>query len=347
MNLENKEFNNLFQSIAQLIDESRQQVAVAINSELTMLYWRVGKYIKSEVLDNKDRAPYGGEIIDDLSIKLTDSFGKGWNRRQLYHCLHTVETFPEKEIVHTLCTQLSWSHIREFIQIKDELKRTFYIELCKNERWSVRVLRKKIDSMLYERTALSKKPEELIKQELKTLKESGLSTPDLVFRDPYVLDFLGLKDTYSEKDLETAILKELQQFIIELGTDFSFLARQKRITIDNEDFYIDLLFYHRNLKCLVALDLKLGKFKAAYKGQMELYLKWLNKYDRREGENSPIGLILCAEKSNEQIELLELNDGNIRVAEYITNLPSKDLLAEKLHQAYLLALESSNKTDKE
>lgn len=191
--------------------------------------------------------------------------------------------------------------------------------------------------MLFERSALSRKPEELLRQELSTLQSGGAVTPDLVFRDPYVLDFLGLSDTYSERDLESAILTQLQQFIIELGSDFAFLARQKRILIDNEDFKIDLLFYHRGLRRLVAIDLKLGRFKATYKGQMELYLKWLDKHERKEGEESPIGLILCAEKSQEQIELLELDKGHIRVSEYLTQLPPKEVFASRLHKAIELA----------
>jgi predicted nuclease of restriction endonuclease-like (RecB) superfamily len=197
-------------------------------------------------------------------------------------------------------------------------------------------LEERIGSILFERTALSKRPSDLIKKELNVLKSEGTVTTDLVFRDPYVLDFLGLKDTYSENDLESAILKQLQQFIIELGTDFAFIARQKVITIDGEDFRIGLLFYHRGLRRLVAIDLKLDKFKAAYKGQMELYLKWLDKHERKNGEESPIGLI-CSEKQQEQIELLELNRGQIRVSEYLTQLPPKRLLAEKLHYAIEIA----------
>ena len=195
----------------------------------------------------------------------------------------------------------------------------------------------RIGSMLFERTALSKKPSDLIMKELNVLKSEGTVTTDLVFRDPYVLDFLGLKDTYSENDLESAILRQLQQFIIELGTDFAFIARQKVITIDQEDFRIDLLFYHRGLRRLVAIDLKLDKFKAAYKGQMELYLKWLDKHELKNGEESPLGLILCSQKQQEQIELLELNRGQIRVSEYLTQLPPKELLAEKLHYAIQIA----------
>ena len=205
--------------------------------------------------------------------------------------------------------------------------------MCKIDKWSTRTLENRIDSMLYERTAISKKPDETIIKELELLKNEQKLSPDLVFRDPYFLDFLGLKDTYSEKDIESAILAELQNFIIELGSDFCFMARQKRITIDNQDYYIDLLFYHRKLKCLVAIELKLGRFTAADKGQVELYLRWLEKYEQQEGENPPIGLILCSGKNEEHVELMQLNKSNIRVADYLTELPDKKILEQKLHQS--------------
>jgi predicted nuclease of restriction endonuclease-like (RecB) superfamily len=232
---------------------------------------------------------------------------------------------------------LSWSHFVEIIPLKDDLQRNFYAEMCRIERWSVRTLRKKIDDMLYERTAISNKPEELVKKELAALREEDRLTPDLVFRDPYFLDFLGLKDTFSEKDLETAILREMEGFILELGAGFSFVARQKRITVDNEDYYLDLLFFHRKLKRLIAIELKLGKFKAAYKGQMELYLRWLEKYEKEPGEETPLGLILCAGKASEQIELLQLHNSGIKVAEYMTELPERKLLEQKLHKAVEMA----------
>jgi len=209
-----------------------------------------------------------------------------------HHCLRFAEVLPDIQIVNALRTQLSWTHIRTVIAIDDELKRTFYIEMCRTEKWSTRLLQERINSMLYERTAISKKPEETIKNEIKQLGDGGQITPDMVFRDPYFLDFLDLRDSYSEKDLESAIVAELQRFIIELGSDFAFLARQKRLTIDNRDYYLDLLFYHRRLKLLVAIDLKIGEFDAAFKGEMELYLAWLEKYESMDGENPPIGLIL-------------------------------------------------------
>lgn len=244
-----------------------------------------------------------------------------------------AEVFPDEKNVYTLCRQLTWSHIRLLVPIEDKIQREFYVSMSVDQRWSVRTLKAKIESMLYERTAIAKKPDEIIIHDLEELRNERKMSADLVFQDPYVLDFLGMHDNYSEKDLESAIIAELQRFITELGNDFAFLARQKRITVDNEDYYIDLLFYHRRLRCLVAIDLKLGRFQAAYKGQMELYLRWLEKYDMADGENKPIGLILCAGKNEEHIELMHLDDNNIRVSEYMTKLPDRKLLEEKLQQA--------------
>jgi predicted nuclease of restriction endonuclease-like (RecB) superfamily len=232
---------------------------------------------------------------------------------------------------------LSWTHIKSIIYLKGDLKREFYATLCQKEHWSTRTLENRINTMLYERTALSKLPEKTIEMQLKELKEKDKMTPELVFRDPYVLDFLELSDTYSEKDLERAILNALEKFILELGKDFYFVARQKRITLDNIDYYMDLVFYHRKLRCFVVIDLKLDKFRAEYKGQMELYLRYLEKYEMEKGENPPVGIILCTEKGKEQIELLFLPKDRIKVSEYLTKLPPKELFAEKLHKAILTA----------
>lgn len=248
-----------------------------------------------------------------------------------------AEAFPDEQIIYTLSREVSWSHFVEILPLKDQLRRDFYTEMSRIERWSVRTLRQKIGGMLYERTALSNKPDTLIKRELRALREDDRPTPDLIFRDPYFLDFLGLKDTYSEKDIETAILRELEKFLLELGAGFTFVARQKRITVDDEDYYLDLLFYNRKLRRMVAVELKLDKFKPAYKGQMELYLRWLEKYEQEPVEESPIGLILCAGKSEEQIELLQLSESGIRVAAYLTELPPRELLRQKLHEAMMLA----------
>ena len=327
---------DLVKEISLYIEESKQQLAITVNATLSLLYWQIGKRINEEILQNQ-RAEYGKEIVSALSEQLTIDYGSGWSKRQLHHCIRFSEVFPDFEIVHTLCSQLSWSHIRLIIPMEDSLKRDFYIEMCKLEKWSTRKLHERIQSMLFERTAISKKPEQTIKNELALLNKEQKLSADLVFKDPYVLDFLGLKDTYSEKDLESTIIAELQRFISELGSDFAFLARQKRITIDTTDYYIDLLFYHRRLKCLVAIDLKIGNFEASYKGQMELYLRYLEKYEQVEGENSPIGLILCSGKNEEHVELLQLDKSNIRVADYLTVLPSQEVLKQKLHQAIEIA----------
>jgi predicted nuclease of restriction endonuclease-like (RecB) superfamily len=248
-----------------------------------------------------------------------------------------AEVFPSQQVVGTLSQCLGWSHFVEIIYLPNDLQRDFYAEMCRIERWSVRTLRAKVQSMLFERTALSRKPAELARQELEALREEDRLTPDLVFRDPYLLHFLGLADSYNEKDLETAILHELQQFILELGAGFAFIARQKRLVIDGKDYYIDLLFYHRRLRRLLVIDLKVGAFEAADKGQMELYLRWLERHELQPGEESPLGLILCADKGEEQIELLQLDRSGIRVASYLTDLPPLPLLQKKLHDAVLSA----------
>ena len=319
----------LFIDIKKLVEDSRNNVAQTINAELTVMYWNIGNRINNDILNNQ-RAEYGKQTVLTLSRQLTTEFGKGWSVQQLQHCLHFVETFPDFQIVSTLWRQLSWSHFKTVMYLKDELQRGFYAQMCAVEQWSVRTLKSKIDGMLFERTAISKKPENLAKLEIKQLAESGSLSPDLVFKDHYVLDFLDLKDTYQEKDLETAIVQDIERFILELGVGFAFVERQKRMIIDNTDFALDLLFFHRKLNRLVAIELKLGKFKASYKGQMELYLRWLEKHETEASENQPIGLILCAEGNAEQIELMQLDKGNIKVAEYMTKHLPKALLAEKL-----------------
>lgn len=322
----------LLSEIQQIIDHSRQYVARVVNSEITVLYWAVGMRIHRELLKG-ERAEYGKQIFEKLSLHLTQTYGKGWSARHLRDCLRMAEVVADEQILHTLCAKLSWSHLRLIMAIDEPIKRDFYIEICCLENWSVRQLQERIKSMLFERTAISKKPEKTIQQEIANLRNEKILSPDLTFRDPYILNFLGLSDSYDEYDLESAIVSELQRFIIELGGDFAFLARQKRITIDNRDYKIDLLFYHRRMKCLVAIDLKIGEFEAAYKGQMELYLRYLEKYEQLDGENTPVGLILCTGKNHEHVELLQLDKSNIRVAEYLTLLPSRKILEEKLHQS--------------
>lgn len=324
--------NKLLADIRQMIEATKSQVAATVNSAMTLMYWHIGDRINREVLGG-GRAAYGKQVVETLALKLTAEYGKGFDSKNLRRMMQFASVFPNLQIVAPLVRQLSWSHFLQVIPIDDDLARNFYLTMAVDQRWSKRTLKAKIDGMLYERTAIAKQPEEVVIHDLEELRNERKMSADLVFQDPYVLDFLGLHDNYSEKDLESAIIAELQRFITELGNDFAFLARQKRITVDDEDYYIDLLFYHRRLRCLVAIDLKLGKFQAAYKGQMELYLRWLEKYDMAEGENKPIGLILCAGKNEEHIELMHLDDSNIRVADYMTKLPDRKLLEHKLQQA--------------
>jgi predicted nuclease of restriction endonuclease-like (RecB) superfamily len=255
-----------------------------------------------------------------------------------------AEVFPDEEIVVSLARQLSWTHFIALIPLKQPLEREFYAEMCRVERWSVRTLRERIGSQLYLRTAIAKKPENIVQAEINHLRSGGQMTPDLVFRDPYMLDFLGLPHDYSERDLEDAILREMERFLLELGVGFTFVARQKRVSVDNKDFYLDLLFYHRHLKRLVAVELKLEEFQPAHKGQMELYLRWLDKHDRAVGEEPPIGLILCASAGTEQVELLDLGASHIRVAEYLAHIPDRQVLQAQLHRAVELARERATQS---
>jgi predicted nuclease of restriction endonuclease-like (RecB) superfamily len=334
----------LFNTVKGLIQASKQHVAVSVNAEMSMLYWKIGTVIHQEIL-KEERAEYGRQIVATLSRQLESEYGKSFSEKSLRRMIQFAELFPEEQIVVSLIRQLSWSHFMEILPIQDPLMREFYIQMCIHEKWSVRTFRERIQSMLYERTAISRKPEDVIINDLELLKSEQKLNPDLVFKDPYFLDFLGLKDAYSEKDLEASIIVELQRFIIEMGSDFAFMARQKRITIDHRDYFVDLLFYHRRLKCLVVVDLKMGEFEAGFKGQMELYLRFLEKYEKVEGENDPIGLILCSGKSSEHIELMQLGKSNIRVADYLTALPSQQVLQDKLHKAVEIARHKMKQRD--
>ena len=347
-NINNINIDILYNDVSNMIEKAKEQVAIHVNTELVMLNWNIGNRIKVELLDNK-KPEYGKQVIKELSKKLVENYGRGYSSSNLYRMLQLNEFFSDFKNFATLSRNLSWSHFIEIVKLDTDVKRKFYATMCINEHWSVRTLRERIGSALFERTAISKKPEQTIINDLQLLTNENKMTTDLFFRDPYILDFLELKDTYSEKDLENAIINELEKFILEMGNDFAFLARQKRITIDGRDFYIDLLFYHRKLKRLVVVELKLEEFKPEHKGQVELYLKWLDKYEKAEGEESPVAIILCATKSDTMAELLELDNSGIHVAQYLTDYVPKGLLEEKFLSSIKNAkiqLEQRNK-DKE
>lgn len=310
---------NLFQELSLLIEQSQQQVVAQANSTLTLLFWHVGNRINNNILQNK-RADYGKQIVPTLSAQLENAYGRNFTEKNVRRIIKFAEQFSDVEIVRTLSRQLSWSHFVELLPLKNKEAKLYYAQKIGEAGWGIRDLRKQIAAKAFERTSIAN---------LQVTPQA----PALynTFKDPYFLDFLGLQNTYLKKDLEQAILRELEAFILELGKGFAFVERQKRMIIDGEDFHLDLLFYHRTLKRLVAVELKLGRFEAKHKGQMELYLKWLDKYEKQKDELPPVGLILCAESSREQIELLEMHKDGIMVAEYWTELPSKKELEQKIH----------------
>jgi predicted nuclease of restriction endonuclease-like (RecB) superfamily len=322
--------DSLHAELRALIASSRQRLAGAVNAELTRLYWTVGQRLSTEVLGG-ERASYGSQLLDQLGQQLSQEFGRGFEARNLRRMVKFAQAFPDAEIVSTLSTKLSWSHLVAIVPLKTPEARHFYAAQAAQDGWSVRELSSQIERRAFERTAIATAQAPLL--------QAADAAPALVFKDPYFLDFLGLSQGHDEGDLEAAILRQLEAFILELGRGFAFVERQKRMVIDGDDFYLDLLFYHRRLRRLVAIELKLGRFKAAHKGQMELYLKWLDKHERQPGEEAPIGLILCAESSREQVELLQMHKDGITVAEYWTELPPKAELEQQLHQALLEARE--------
>ena len=340
LNTENvPETNRLLLGIETLIEKAGRNIAVYLNTEINRLYWSIGNYIITE-MGFETYSQQGRQILATLSQTLTEKFGKGYTYSGLNRMVKVAETYSE-EMFATLSRTLSWSHFIELVAIEKPAKRLFYQQMCIMENWSIRTLRQKEDSMLFERTAIAAKPEDEILQTLQKTDNTNIS-PDLVFKNTYIVDFLGLSGYYSEKDLENAIVAELEKFILELGQGFAFLERQKRIPVDSIDYYLDLLFYHRKLNRLVAIDLKLGKFKPKYKGQMELYLKYLQKYEKQPHEEQPIGLLLCSEGNTEHIEFLLLDEKNIKVAQYLTELPDKQWFIEKLNKSIAIAQQNIN-----
>jgi len=314
----------LLADLREIIRRGKLQAVAAVNSSLTLTYWQVGKRINEDVLQG-GRAAYGQQVVATVAQRLVEQYGKSFEAKNLQRMMQFAEIFTDPEILVPLVRQLSWSHFLVLIPLKTQAARLFYAGEAAQAGWSKRELRRQIERKAYERAEIADH-----KMELAT-------TPALAgsFKDPYILDFLGLQNGYLEDDLEQALIRELEQFILELGKGFTFVERQKRMIIDGEDFYLDLLFYHRRLKRLVAVELKIDRFKAGFKGQMELYLNWLDRYERQPEEAAPIGLILCAQAGTEQVELMNLQKDNIMVAEYWTELPTKQVLENKLHTAMI------------
>lgn len=334
---------HLYEGVAEIIDNAKQRVAVYVNTQTSMTYWNVGNYIVND-LDYQTYSAYGQKILATLSQRLRARYGKGFTYSALTRMMKVARIYNNREMFATLSQTLTWSHFLELVTIEDATKRLYYQQMGIAEHWSVNQLRAKQDEMSYERSLIAVKPDDEIVKTLEKIQPQHIE-PDLVLKSSYILDFLGLSGFYTEDELENAIAKQLENFILELGQGFAFLERQKRFTIDGTDYYLDLLFYHRRLKCLVAIDLKLGKFKPQYKGQMELYLKYMQKYDLQPGENPPIGLLLCSEGNTEHIELLMLDEDNIKVAQYLTCLPNKQWFIDKLNRSILIAKEFKSTYD--
>lgn len=314
----------LLADLREIISRGKSQAVAAVNSTLTLTYWHIGQRINTEVLRG-ERAAYGKQVIPSLAGELVAQYGKSFEARNLRRMMQFAEMFPDLGIVTPLVSQLSWTHFTVLLMLPDDAARHFYARQAIDHMWSKRELIRQIERKAFERSHIADN------------KLALAAAPELAgsFKDPYFFDFLGLSQGYLENDLEQALIRELEQFILELGKGFAFVERQKRMIIDGEDFYLDLLFYHRRLKRLVAVELKIDRFKAAHKGQMELYLNWLDKYERQPDEAAPIGLILCAQAGTEQVELMNLQKDNIMVAEYWTELPPKAVLENKLHTALI------------
>lgn len=333
--------DHLYQGVVDIINDAKRDVIVYVNKHANMMFWHIGHFI-NEDMGYQQYSAYGDKILATLSQRLTALYGKGYTYSAVTRMMKVARIYNEEGMFATLSQTLTWSHFLELITIEDDTKRLFYQQMGIAEHWSVRQLRDKQDEMAYERSLIAAKPEDEIITTLEQVSPTHME-PDAVLRNSYVLDFLGLSGYYSEGELEAAIAKQLEAFILELGQGFAFLERQKRFTIDGTDYYLDLLFYHRKLKCLIAIDLKLGKFKPQYKGQMELYLKYLQKYDMQPDENPPIGLLLCSEGNTEHIELMMLNEDRIKVAQYLTCLPDKQWFIDKLNRSILIAKEYGNR----
>lgn len=329
--------NRICEGVGQIINQSKQNIAVYLNSEVSMTYWHIGKYIAGE-LDAVGEEKYGSKIVSTLSTQLTERYGKGYNKVSLSRMVKIARLFPDEKIVSTLSTQLTWSHLIELSFISEPTKRLFYQQMSILNRWSVRTLRQQEDAMAYERSLIAAKPKDEQVQALSKVT-TGEIVPEVIIKNSYIVDFLGLEGNFSEEELEDAVVKQMEKFIMELGDDFAFIKRQKRFSIDSVDYKLDLLFYHRKMRRLFAIDLKLGKFKPEYKGQMELYLKWLERHEMQPGEEKPLGLLLCSEGNTEHIELMMLGEENIKVAQYLTALPDKQWFRDKLNRSILIAKE--------
>jgi predicted nuclease of restriction endonuclease-like (RecB) superfamily len=314
------------QAVKQIIAQAQNNAVRAVNQERVLMYWHIGRHIVEEEQHGKERASYGAFIIKSLAKELKKDFGSGFSVRQLETCRQFYITFP---IAHTLRAQLNWSQYKLLIRIEDEDKRTYYIEEACNNNWSSRQLERQINSQLYERLLLSNDKEKVLAV---AKKEAQPEHPKEIIKDPMVLEFLGLKPqaAYYEKDLEQALISNMQAFLLELGNGFSFVARQKRIQIEDDEFFIDLVFYNRLLRCFVIIEIKTHKLMHQDMGQLQMYVNYYDRTEKEEGENPTIGILLCTEKNNTMVEYaLPENNTQILASKYQMYLPKKEDLEQQ------------------
>jgi predicted nuclease of restriction endonuclease-like (RecB) superfamily len=322
-----KNYSNLVESIGQLLNSSRKQVSRVVNEILLRTYWEIGKVIVEYEQNGGEKAEYGSRLLTKLSKDLRLKYGKGFSKSNVYLMRLLYLKYPKFQ---TLSGKLSWSHYVELLGLSDDLARSFYEKQCIIENWSVRELKRQIDSVLFERIALSKDK----KGVLNLAKKGQIIDNEVdIIKDPYILEFLGLPEhhKYTEKQLEQKIIDNLQMFLLEMGRGFAFLNRQFRITLDNNHFYVDLVFYHTILKCYVLIDLKTGKITHQDIGQMNLYINYFKSEVNRESDNPPIGIILGTEKNNILVEYaLGGINNKLFVSRYKLYLPNKEELTQKL-----------------
>lgn len=306
-----------------IIEESRQTALKKVNEELIKMYWKVGEFLSKEI----EHTSYGDAYIDEISREIQETFPgiKGFNRRGLYRMKKFYETYKDNEIVTPLVTQISWTnHLLIMSGCKTDEEREFYIRLCIKENYSKRQLERQLDSGYYERYMLSK--ENLLPESVKKLGENP-------FLDSYVMEFLNLPNEFHENDLRKALIKNMKDFILELGKDFTFIDEEYKVQVGGDDFRIDLLFYHRGLQCLVAIELKIGKFKPEYISKLDFYLEALDRQVKKENENPSVGLLLCAAKNDEVVEYaMSRTMSPMLVSQYQLQLPDKAVLEKKLQQ---------------
>ena len=328
MELEKQTFND----IKSILYSARNSVYKIANNTMVKAYFEIGKVIV-EKQGGKERAEYGDNLIKQLSVELTAEFGKGFKVSNIKDMRQFYLTFQKS---HALRGELTWTHYRLLMRVENEDARAFYEDECVKSNWSTRQLERQINSFFYERL-LSSKDKEAVKNEINLLEPQGKLPKDII-RDPYVLEFLGLPDQHSfaEKDLENALIEHLQNFLLELGRGFSFVARQKRITFDGRHFYIDLLFYNYILKCFVIIDLKIGDLTHQDIGQMQMYVNYYEMELMNEGDNPPIGIILCADKSDSIVKYTMPKEQNIFASKYKLYLPSEDELRQELNKEVCL-----------